>query len=217
MSWAGPLSGDPDTGNEIVANAVRQYPDELAGLVTILPELQSVEEIEAAIQKYHVGLGFPGLKPFPRETLDYDDPLFEPWFRYANDHHLYMVYDPCSVYGQGTAVIERLTSRYPDLGLHLDHCGQSWPYAKWAAEMVNRFPQVYAQLNYTAVTNGTIEYIVEHVGADRVLFGTDAPMRDPRPQASWLVFTRLSEASKRKVFGENFQKILDACFPKGTQ
>ncbi len=33
-------------------------------------------------------------------------------------------------------------------------------------------------------------------------------MRDPRPQLGWVVFSRLSEADKRQVLGENFRRIL---------
>lgn len=205
MSWAGPLSGDADTGNAIVAEAVRQYPDDFFGLVTIRPETQTPSEIEATIRRYHLELKFPGLKPFPRETLDFDHPLFASWFAFADRHGLYMVYDPCRWGEEGTRVIEHLTRLYPRVALHLDHCGQSWPYARWAAEMVRRFPQVYAQLNYTAVTNGVIEYLAAEAGPDKILFGTDAPMRDPRPQVGWLVFTRISEDRKRRIFGLNFR------------
>jgi len=53
-----------------------------------------------------------------------------------------------------------------------------------------------------------VEFLVDRAGADRVLFGTDAPMRDPRPQASWVAFTRLPEADKRKILGGNFAGIL---------
>ena len=95
MSWAGPLSGDPDTGNEIVAHAVARYPNELIGLATVVPELQSEKEIDAVIEKYHVKLKFPGLKTFPPcQTIDYDDPAFDRWYRFASDHNLYLVYDP---------------------------------------------------------------------------------------------------------------------------
>jgi predicted TIM-barrel fold metal-dependent hydrolase len=205
MSWAGPLSGDADTGNALVAEAVRHYPDEFFGLVTIRPESQTRSEIEATIRRYHLELKFPGLKPFPRDTLDFDHPLFAPWFEFADRLGLYMVYDPCRWGEAGVGVIENLTRRYPRLALHLDHCGQSWPYARWAVDMVRRFPQVYAQLNYTAVTNGVIEYLAAEAGPDRLLFGTDAPMRDPRPQAGWLAFTRLSEDHKRQIFGLNFR------------
>ena len=213
MSWAGPLSGDTDRGNDIVANALARYPDELLGVPTIRPELQTDAEMQTVIDRFHTKLRCPGLKPFPRAPLNFDDPGFDLWFRYANEHHLYMVFDPATQGPAGTPVVEHLVKNYPNITLSLDHCGKSWPYAKWAVEMCNRFPQVFAQLNYTLVTNGIIEYIVQHAGADRVLFGTDAPMRDPRPQASWLVFTRLPEEAKRLVFGGNFQRILKRCFP----
>jgi predicted TIM-barrel fold metal-dependent hydrolase len=31
-----------------------------------------------------------------------------------------------------------------------------------------------------------VEFLVEATGADHILFGTDAPMRDPRPQLGWV-------------------------------
>ena len=107
-----------------------------------------------------------------------------------------------------TKTIENLARRYPDLSIHLDHCGQSWEYAKWAAELALRHNNIFAQLNYTLVTNGVIEYLVDHISAERVLFGTDAPMRDPRPQLAWVVFTRLHERQKRLILGENFARQL---------
>lgn len=213
MSWAGPLSGDTDLGNEIVEHAVRRYPDEFIGVATVRPELQSEAEIEAVIEKYHGQLKFPGLKPFPRKTMDFNDPGFDRWYQFADQNRLYMVYDPATFWAEGMAIIEELVRKYPNMILSLDHCGRSWPFAKWAVQVIKRFPEnVYAQLNFTAVTNGVIEYLVEQVGEDHVMFGTDAPMRDPRPQASWLVFTRLPERVKRKIFGENFEKILARTF-----
>jgi len=208
MSWAGPLSLDTDTGNEIVASAVRQFPDEFVGLLTINPEYDDEARIEELIQHYHVELGFPGLKTFtPLQTIDHDDPLYHRWLQFANDHKLYMVFDPKGATA-ATPCAHNLATRYPDLGIHLDHCGQSWDYAKWGVGLMKKYPNIWAQLNYTAVTNGTIEYIVGEVGAERVLFGTDSPMRDPRPQASWLTYTRLTEEQKRLVFGGNFARIL---------
>lgn len=207
MSWAGPLSMDTKLGNETVARAVERYPGEFIGLSTINPDYDSPDDIRSIIAEYHIKRGFPGLKTFPAcQSIKYDAPELHEWLQYGNDHKLYMVFDPSGEHD--TARLEHLTRKYPDLSIHIDHCGQSWPYAIWAAEMCNRFPNVVAQLNYTLVTNGTIEYLVQHIGADRVLFGTDAPMRDPRPQVTWLVFTRLSEADKRMVFGGAFAKVL---------
>jgi predicted TIM-barrel fold metal-dependent hydrolase len=74
--------------------------------------------------------------------------------------------------------------------------------------LMRQHASIWAQLNYTAATNGVIEWMASQIGADRMLFGTDSPMRDPRPQAGWLAFTRLPEADKRKIFGGNFSGIL---------
>ena len=206
MSWVGPLCMDSDFGNETVAKAVERYPDELIGLATINPEYDDKEQIERIIRRYHVELGFPGLKTLTTcQTIHYDNPLFERWFQFANDNNLYLVLDAA---GTPDEVVRNVAERYPNLSLHLDHCGKSWAYAKSVVALMTEYGNLWAQLNYTLVTNGVIEYLAEQVGADRMLFGTDAPMRDPRPQVGWLAFTRLPEADKRKIYGENFAGIL---------
>ena len=208
MSWAGPLAMESRRGNEIVAEAVRRYPDEVLGLATVNAEYDDPKTIDQIIRRYHDELGFAGLKTFtPNQTIDYDDPLLERWLTYGNEHRLYLVLDPKGGMA-ATKTIENLARRYPDLSIHLDHCGQSWEYAKWAAELALRHNNIFAQLNYTLVTNGVIEYLVDHISAERVLFGTDAPMRDPRPQLAWVVFTRLHERQKRLILGENFARQL---------
>jgi predicted TIM-barrel fold metal-dependent hydrolase len=58
------------------------------------------------------------------------------------------------------------------------------------------------------VTYRVIEFMVEHIGADRVLFGTDQPMRDPIPQFGWMAYSHCSVAEKKKMFGLNMQRIL---------
>jgi predicted TIM-barrel fold metal-dependent hydrolase len=207
MSWESPCSLDTDLGNDTVERAVARYPDEFIGLSSINPEHQSEAEIAAVIEKYHVRLRFPGLKTLVSgQNINYDDPAFRAWYEFGDRHRLYAVIDPCSRHDSD--VLANLARLYPNLRLSLDHCGQSWPYARWAADMVNRHANVEAQLTYTNVTNGVIEYLVEQCGADRVMFGTDTPMRDPRPQVGWLVFTRLTEPQKRLIFGGNFKRVL---------
>ena len=59
------------------------------------------------------------------------------------------------------------------------------------------------------MTNGVIEFLVEAAGEDRVVFGSDQPMRDPRQQLGWVVWADLPAATRAKVLGGNFQRILD--------
>ncbi|MBM4086006.1 MAG: hypothetical protein FJ272_14565 [Planctomycetes bacterium] len=50
--------------------------------------------------------------------------------------------------------------------------------------------------------------MVKEAGADKVIFGSDFPMRDPHPQLAWVVYAKLSFEDKRKILGENFKAIL---------
>ena len=68
---------------------------------------------------------------------------------------------------------------------------------------------MYLQLTYTTVTEGVIEYFCREGLADKVMYGTDAPMRDMRPQLSWVAFADISEENKMKILGGNMQKVLD--------
>jgi predicted TIM-barrel fold metal-dependent hydrolase len=72
-------------------------------------------------------------------------------------------------------------------------------------------PNVYFEITLTDVPLGAIEFLVELVGAERVIFGTDCPMRDPTPQFGWLAYAHLSEDDKLKVFGGNMRRILERC------
>ena len=46
------------------------------------------------------------------------------------------------------------------------------------------------------------------VGADRILFGTDLPFLDPRPQLGRVAFAKISDDEKRLVLGLNAARVL---------
>ena len=83
-----------------------------------------------------------------------------------------------------------------------------------AAEVAKKYPNVYLQLTFTSVPEGLIEYLCRDGLADKTLYGTDAPMRDPRPQLGWVAFADISTEDKKKILGGNMRKIADRCFKK---
>ncbi|MBI2301301.1 MAG: amidohydrolase family protein [Armatimonadetes bacterium] len=205
MSWNGTVGMDAAAGNIVTAAAVRHAPDELFGLLTLNPTHQSFEEMTREIEHYHLDMGFLGLKPYQRTVIPYNQASFEPWWRFGDEHHLYGLFH---ISVGGINVVLDIAQRHPSFHCIIAHSGGSYAFAEQVAGVAKQAPNIYAELTLTPVTNGVVEWLCAEIGADRVLFGTDAPMRDPRPQLGWVVFTRLSEDEKRLVLGGNFRRIL---------
>ena len=57
--------------------------------------------------------------------------------------------------------------------------------------------------------HGTIEFLVEGAGADRVLYGSDMPLMDARPLIGRIATADLDDDTKRRVLGLNAIDLLD--------
>jgi predicted TIM-barrel fold metal-dependent hydrolase len=55
---------------------------------------------------------------------------------------------------------------------------------------------------------GMLEYAVETIGADRVLFGSDFSINDPSSVIARIQNSFLTEEQKRKVLSGNLQQLL---------
>ncbi len=198
---------DSMRGNQELREAVRRYPDELVGYVTLDPTHMSAQEIEREIRTYHVRERWPGLKPyFPHNELPLTSPLYRRWWEFANEHRLFALihFD----LEKTEAEVDELAERYPDIAFLCAHSGATFPFAEMVAALAERHSNVYLELTITNVPLTIIEYLVERVGSERVLFGTDAPMRDPRPQFGWVVYSELDLEAKRDVLGGNALRLL---------
>lgn len=206
-TWVG-IWQDSVIGNQEMARNMARFPDRYVPYVTIDPNFLSPEEIQATIQKYHVELKFPGLKPyFPRNRYPLTGEKFVPWFRFGNEHGLFALihFDAETT----VADIETLAPLYPDLTLIIAHAGCAYPAARNIIELAKKYPNVYAEITFTAVLSNVIEILVREIGADRVLFGTDTPMRDPAPQLGWVLYANIPPEAKQKILGLNMKKILE--------
>ena len=208
MSWSGPVCTDAKDGNEIVWRAMQSLGRSVIGVAVIDPTHMSPAEIEEEISLRYVEQDFVGMKPYPRMNLSYEDEAFMPWWSFGNRNRLYALVHVAGETG-GLPAIDRLADRFPGVSWIVAHAGMDWAFAEEVAECVRRHHNVYAEITYTSVTNGVIEFLVEAAGEDRVVFGSDQPMRDPRQQLGWVVWADLPAATRAKVLGGNFQRILD--------
>ncbi|MEG2435111.1 MAG: amidohydrolase family protein [Ruthenibacterium sp.] len=201
--WQG-ISTDGLAANDVIVRGMQKYPERILGYACCNPNYP--EDLEGVFL-YHHQYHFPGVKPYwPLHQRSLCDTRYVPWFTYANDHHLAMLVHSVSL--AAIADIKILVKQYPDIAFILAHTGSSYDVARAHVEICKSCQNAWLEITYTTLYYGMIEYLVREVGAQRVLYGSDLPMRDPGPQMGWVAYARIPTADKVKIFGENFSDIL---------
>lgn len=207
MSWNGAPGVHTEQGNQCVRDAMDAYPDYFWGLATFDTPHDSAEVIRGQMEALFEDKRFLGLKPYQAFGIPYDDPSHDVWWQFGSERGLYALLHP--IKGYITPEFESVCSRYPDLTVLAAHVGGSYEYADFAIELSRRFPKFHCEITYTPVCGGIVDYLVEGCGADRVIYGSDLPMRDPRQQLGWVVYSRMSVDKKKLVLGGNGKRIVD--------
>lgn len=198
---------DGTTGNDQTAAFVARYPDRFIGFAYVSPVMPEciVPELERAIDK----LGFLAIKIYPPYTpWPLNEPVWDPIYRFADDRGLAVIShtgvgETCS-----PVYIEDIAGRYPNANFVIGHSGNSEPYRSQAIQAARRFPNVYLETCSTFREPGVIERLVAEAGVDRVVFGSDVPLMDPRPQLGKIITAKISDREKRRVLAENAKRLL---------
>jgi len=209
MSWNGTVGGDSVAGNHCVQVALDAAPPGYWGLATFDPCHYSADKLGRMIPSfYESDPRFIGMKPYFLYGVEYHHRSYDLWWNFGNEHGFYAgLHRVRNDYQE----VECLAERYPNVRWVVFHCGSDYAAADGVIECIRRFPNVYAEITFTSVTSGIIEYLVEHAGAERVLYGSDLPMRDPTPQLGWVVFSRLNLSDKIRILRENALKTIEPC------
>ena len=211
MSWNGTVSGDSLAGNDCVREALDAAPPGFWGLASFDPVHYSATDLERLIPEVYADQRFIGMKPYGVYGVPYDDPAYAVWWRYGNERQFYALLHRTR---GDFREIDALAEAYPNVRWLVAHCGSDYRTADMAIESAQKHPNVYAEITLTPVTLGIIEYLVAGAGEDRVLYGSDLPMRDPRQQLGWVVFSRLPLAQKQKVLAGNAMAVVQPCLER---
>ena len=209
MSWSGVASGDSLNGNECVRQALDMAPKGYWGLATFDPVHYSKSELGRMIPKVYSDKRFIGMKPY-LYGVEYHDAMYDIWWKFGNQNSFYALIDMDQT-GHILMTIDTLAAKYPNVRWVVAHCGMNYNRANVVIEAIKKHPNVYAEITRTSVTFGIIDYLVEHAGEDRIIYGSDLPMRDPRQQLGWVVFSKLSFDAKKKVLGGNALSVIKPC------
>ena len=206
--WLG-IWTDCEAGNRIAVDMAKRDP-RVYPYTLINPTYGT--DVEKEAYHYHVELKTPAMKMFySRSAVRYNSPVFDPWYKIANDNKLFALMDSGG-YPMYLSDMAEVAEKYPDITFFLDHAGRNFAIAQSYAALAKKYDNVYLQLTFTSVPQGLIEYLCAEGLAHKTLYGTDAPMRDPRPQLGWVAFANISEEDKKLILGGNMRRIAARCF-----
>lgn len=182
-------------GNDLVAAAVRAYPERFFGYTilsanypeALIPELERCE-----------GLGMRGIKLIafyqghPEETE-----RFSPVYEWADARRKIIL----SHQWGAPEFLARTAEHYPHIAFLIGHLNLRY------ADVVRRFDNVYTTTTFVPWP-GAIATAVRRFGAEKILFGTDIPDLDPALNIGPLLTARISDADKRLILGLNMQRVL---------
>jgi len=119
--------------------------------------------------------------------------------------------------GMGTSplVYEGLIQSYPDVTIILAHLGFDLNWATMfsmplsAFYLARKYKNVYLDTAAATWIQYILEQAVEEVGADKIIFGTDAPWFYPSIIKASINDLEISDSDKQKILGGNIARILN--------
>lgn len=103
---------------------------------------------------------------------------------------------------EDVATLARRHPRVTIIMAHLTGCGVRGVLA------VQDCPNVVVDTSGAAPEAGIVEYAVATLGAERVLYGSDAPIRDFAVAIARITGSRLDAAAKQKILRDNARRVL---------
>lgn len=194
--------------NDLTIALVRRWPERLIAFCR-LSAAHGRAFLEREIDRcFATGL-FKGIKLalWPKATSARLDPIMHK----AREHEAVVLhhcwYKTVNYYeGESDPTdIADLAGRFPDVPIimpHLSGCGQR------GVLDVEPLPNVYVDTSGSQAFAGMVEYGVDVLGADRLLFGSDVFGRDFAVQLGRIHAARISATDKRKILRDNAVRLL---------
>ena len=202
------ISSDFCRGNDLAAEVMRCYPGRFVGYVTanasypdaVLPELvRGFDELGLRAIKLH-----PSLNGY-----SVSDPACEPIWSFAQERgavvlsHTWESNPLC-----GPRLFSPIAEEYPGVRFLLGHSGGTTAGRREAIGVVQTHDNVYLETCSSTLMSAELEWMVEEVGAERVIFGTDSPWLDPRFILGKVAYADLADEQFQLVLGENMARLL---------
>lgn len=194
------MASDWRWGNDEVADAVKRHPGLLWGYAVPTPFYEDCD-----LTPYLDLPGFVAIKVHGNFQADtpLNDPRFFPAYELADKRGLPVLFHawmPSEV--QAAADVAK---RYPNANIILGHSGMT--ARDYAVAAAKEYDNIFIDTAISSTYDNTIELLVDKVGADRVVYGSDIAFFDCIHTMGKIALAKISDTDKEKIFGLNAKKL----------
>jgi predicted TIM-barrel fold metal-dependent hydrolase len=204
------LSSDFVMGNDLVIEAIRAHRGRIYGACGVngnYPEL-SLDELHRCFSE-EKDMKIIKIHPFLAKCK-MDDPRMKMIYEFAVKHNLLVLTHTWlegDSYGS-LDIFKNVAKDYPDITWIMGHSGGT--YGNYhAVQITKELKNVLLDITMSTCPARQIEYFVSEVGSERVLFGTDNPFLDPRPEIGRVGLADISHRDRVNIFGANVRRFVD--------
>ncbi|HZT30236.1 MAG TPA: amidohydrolase family protein [Bryobacteraceae bacterium] len=204
---------DAAFGNDLTARFVAAHPDRFIGFAFVTPHYP--EEMEGELARVFDHLGLQGIKIYPPYfDRTVEDAIWEPVFAFAHARKVPLIShsdgrDPLVNPNHGEPqMFVRWAEKYPDARIVLGHAGNFRSGRLSSIAAARRCANIFIEICTSWREIGSIEELVSGAGADRLLFGSDLPLMDPRIHKGRVLTAAIPETAKAQILGGNAARLL---------
>ena len=204
--------------NDYILDSITRYSKRLVGFCSVVPseDEAALREVERCIQNGAKGIGELRLDDHlkKKKSLAAVKPIVDIIIKHNSillTHTSEPVGHQYSGKGEATPdMIYRLITTFPDLKLVCAHWGGGLPFYALMPEVKAALKNVYFDTAASPFlyTPQIYSQVVQLVGADKILFGSDYPLIPPRRFLKEISALDLSAATKRKILADNAKNLL---------
>jgi hypothetical protein len=204
--------------NDYILDSITRYSKRLVGFCSVVPseDEAALREVERCIQNGAKGIGELRLDDHlkKKKSLAAVKPIVDIIIKHNSillTHTSEPVGHQYSGKGEATPdMIYRLITTFPDLKLVCAHWGGGLPFYALMPEVKAALKNVYFDTAASPFlyTPQIYSQVVQLVGADKILFGSDYPLIPQRRFLKEISALDLSAATKRKILAGNAKNLL---------
>lgn len=200
--------------NNLTIELIKKYPEFFTGFCFINPEHEK-KFIEEEIERCVIKNNMKGIKLEAScnasdkrvfEVADIAQELNIPILHHAFDTtNINSRYGPnlCQSDPEDIAILAKNFPKLKIIMAHLIGCG-----IRGVIE-IKAYSNIYADISGSQPVSGILEYAVKKIGAERILFGSDAPGRDFSAQISKVYGAKIKDKEKEMILGLNAKRLLN--------